>query len=269
MHITKLQKDLLTSLQTSYTTGLTEQQTSTLRNKRPQKQRQNSTSSTTTAIDNKLTPPINCPSWACVLLPCINHLPSVKLFKLVQPHDAEVLRDSRWVFYDAPGLMVGDIVRLNEGDIVPADCTVLSLGMDHCEADGAADGGGDGDGGDEVTELVVDARNVTGEVRPKSIALSRSNNDGGGSGNGCTTLPVGSEVELYCGSHVLEGSAIAVVTQIGSDTCLARWIREGKWPPTKKVRNGDDDGMESLITNGGGGADMEMEEEGGQQRNIV
>lgn len=163
---------------------------------------------------------------------------------------------------------MGDIVRLNAGDIVPADCMVLSLGMDHCETDYAADGRGDGGGGDDVTELVVDARNVTGEVRPKSVALSRSDNDSGGSGG--STLPVGSEVELYCGSYVLEGSAIAVVTRIGSDTCLAQWIREGKWPPVKKARNADDEGMELLITIGTGGTDGEAEEEeGGQQRNIV
>ena len=49
-------------------------------------------------------------------------------------------------------------------------------------------------------------------MRTKSIALSRFNSDSGGNGNGGSTLLVGSEVELYCGSHVLEGSAIALVT---------------------------------------------------------
>jgi len=77
---------------------------------------------------------------------------------------------------------------------------------------------GDGDGGDDVTYLVVDARNMTGEEVTVSIALYRLNSDGGGSGNGDSILPVSSEVKLYCGSHVLEGLVIAVVTQISSDT---------------------------------------------------
>jgi len=46
---------------------------------------------------------------------------------------------------------------------------------------------GDGDGGSDVTYLVVDAWNVTGKVIV-SIALYRLNSDGGGSGNGGSTL---------------------------------------------------------------------------------
>lgn len=184
----------------------------------------------------------------------------MKLFKVIQPHDAEVLRDSRWVCYDAISLMVGDIIRLNAEDIVPADCIVLSLGMDHCTStdddDDAKDD--DDDAEDEVTELVVDAHNITGEMRPKSITLSES--------KGGKILSVNSQVELYCGSYVLEGSAIAVVTHIGSDTSVARLMREGKWPPEKKARNssGDEDGMEALISNVVS-TDEEIEKEEGQE----
>lgn len=262
MHLTKPQQDLLTTLQTSYTTGLTKEQILTLRQQNQKSRSSNSPAAR--ATENTLQPPINCPSWACVLLPCINHLPSVKLFKIIKPDDAEVLRDARWVFYDAGGLVVGDIIRINAEDIVPADCTVLSLGMDHCdEEDGdSSSGGGDGE---EVTELVVDVKNITGEVRPKSITLSHSSNDDdSGKNPQGKTLPIGSRVELCCGSLVLEGSAIAVVTHIGSDTRIARWIREGRWPPIKKARNGEENAMESLIENDGGGEvvdRMEMEEE--------
>lgn len=64
------------------------------------------------------------------------------------------------------------------------------------------------------------------------------------------------------------------MTHIGSDTTLARWMKEGKWHPEKKVRNGgcgccDEDGMEALIHNTDG-IDGEKEEEEGQElRNIV
>eukprot|EP00555_Chaetoceros_dichaeta_P004515 CAMPEP_0198267584 /NCGR_PEP_ID=MMETSP1447-20131203/33714_1 /TAXON_ID=420782 /ORGANISM="Chaetoceros dichaeta, Strain CCMP1751" /LENGTH=192 /DNA_ID=CAMNT_0043958251 /DNA_START=138 /DNA_END=716 /DNA_ORIENTATION=+ len=192
----------------------------------------------------------------------------MKLFKVIQPHDAEVLRESRWVFYDAISLMVGDIIRLNAEDIVPADCIVLSLGMDHCTSSDD-----DQDAEDEVTELVVDVRNITGEIRPKSITLSKltDSRDNGNNTTGGKTLSLDSQVELYCGSYVLEGSAIAVVTHIGSDTTVARWMKEGKWPPEKKARNGcgDEDGMEALINNKDS-ADGEKEEEEGQElRNIV
>ena len=98
--------------------------------------------------------------------------------------------------------MVEDIVLLNEGDIVLANCTVLSLGMDHCDTEDAVDGRGDVDGGYEITEMVMDIRSVTGEVRPIFIELYRSNGDGGDIEIGDSTLTVGSEVELYCGPHV-------------------------------------------------------------------
>ena len=102
--------------------------------------------------------------------------------------------------------MVGDIVQLNEGSIVPANSTVLFLGMNHCEIYGVVDGRSNSDsaGGDEVTELLVNARDVTRELRMKSIALYILNSTSDGSGNGGSTLPVGSEVELYCGFNVLE-----------------------------------------------------------------
>ena len=54
-------------------------------------------------------------------------------FRKIQPDDAEVLRDGKWVRYDHTSLVVGDLVRLYEGDVVPADCVVLSLGMEHVE----------------------------------------------------------------------------------------------------------------------------------------
>lgn len=268
MRLTKLQKDLLTSLQTSYTTGLSEDQTSTIRKRQQQQQRKNSIDAT--AIDNTIKPPIDCPSWACVLLPCINHLPSVKLFKLIQPHDAEVIRDGRWVFYDAISLMVGDIIRLNADDIVPADCTVLSLGMDHCN-DTDDTGGCDRDSlsKDEVTELVVDVQNVIGDMRPKSITLPQSDESSGGKDDGSngSGLPVDSQVELYCGSQVLEGSAIAVVTRIGTDTHLSRLIKHNKWPPVKKVRHDVGNGEEIIYNNVG--VEDEEEDLERQSRNIA
>lgn len=43
----------------------------------------------------------------------------MKLFRLVQAEDAEVIRDGRWIRYDASSLVKGDIIRLESGDAVP------------------------------------------------------------------------------------------------------------------------------------------------------
>ncbi len=37
---------------------------------------------------------------------------------LVQPDDAEVLRDGSWIRYDHASLVIGNVVRLVEGDVV-------------------------------------------------------------------------------------------------------------------------------------------------------
>ena len=49
----------------------------------------------------------------------------MKLFATIQPDDAEILRNGQWIRYDATSLVTGDIIRLEEGDLIPADCIVL------------------------------------------------------------------------------------------------------------------------------------------------
>ena len=149
----------------------------------------------------------------------------MKQFRLVQPDDAEVLRDEKWIRYDHASLVVGDIIRLVEGDVVPADCAVISLGMDHVEESTVVDeesGGNDTQnnaGGDNnCFEMTVDSHLITGEVKPRQI----SNNQSNGTVDAAT---------LYYGSRVLEGACIAVVTATGNRVVLAKLIREGRWPP--------------------------------------
>ena len=106
-------------------------------------------------------------------------------------------------------------------------------------------------------------------ILSRNVMLYILNSDGVNSGNGGSTLPVASEVELYYSCCVLEGLAIVVVTQISSDTCLSPWIRERKRSPIRNIINRDDEGMGSLITSSGGGADGETEKEGEQQQNSL
>lgn len=146
---------------------------------------------------------------------------------------------------DHASLVCGDIIRLVEGDVVPADCCVMSLGMEHVDATRVVDVGtsdyreGDGAAGDIVT---VDSHFITGETKPRQIVA-----DGPDGAIRLTTL--------YFGSRVLEGTCIALVTATGSRCLLARLIKEGRWPP-----NGDMSGEIGVIL--GEGADNDDLEAG-------
>jgi magnesium-transporting ATPase (P-type) len=108
----------------------------------------------------------------------------------------------------------GDILRLEEGDVVPADCVVLTVMND--------------------MDMLVDVKGITGEDKPRVV----TSEDG--------------PAKLYYGGHVVQGSAVAVVTAIGPQTLLATLIREGRFPPKDNVVEGrDEDDVEqgiSLVT---------------------
>lgn len=166
---------------------------------------------------NVVPPPVDCPAWLCVVLPCINHLKSMKAHKNCIPEDAEVLRNGKWIRYDAASLVIGDFIRLEEGDIVPADCVI------------AFDGDGDGDNNGD---LLVDLRVVTGQSRPKQ--LNRDN---------ATTR---SQRTLFFGGTVVQGRATALVTAIGTETVLGQLIKNGKFPVPEKD---SDDDEETIMMN--------------------
>lgn len=132
-------RDLLAELGTSLDTGLTHEQ---VRSRRLE---------SSSNANNVVSPPIRCPAWICCLLPCIKSFPSMKAFRAITPHDAEVKRAGRWVRYDATSLLAGDVVRIEAGDVVPADCVVLSVQGD---------------------PLLVDMRLVTGQPKPCGAAPS-------------------------------------------------------------------------------------------------
>ncbi|KAL3821882.1 hypothetical protein ACHAXA_008416 [Cyclostephanos tholiformis] len=256
MVITTTQRDILARLNVDVSTGLSTSEASSRR------RRTGSIGSNGGGGGaNIVRPPINCPKWICCLLPCIGRAPSMRRFRLVQPDDAELLRDSNWVRYDHGGVVIGDVLRLVEGDVVPADCLVIGLGMgriddtsvandddddddddDEDDSDvlannaGGVDGGGRGGGGtrddyydrdhdDDDDEITVDARLVTGECRPTRIRRRRNGTVGGCDGGGGLTI-------LYYGSRVLSGSCVAVAIATGERVTLSKLIRAGRWPPS-------------------------------------
>ena len=149
--------------------------------------------------ENQVDPPIKCPGWICCLLPCIKNIPSQKQFLALQPEDAEVKRNGQWIRYDASSLVQSDIIRLEEGDVVPADCTVLWI-------ESAKNG--------EEDDFLVDHGPITGDTKP-------------------TARPV----QLYWGGRVLVGACVAVVTAVGQATRVGQLIRTGSFPVQQQPKN--------------------------------
>ncbi len=196
------------------------------------------------STSNQVSPPINCPKWVCCLLPCLQHIPKMKLFRSIQPEDAEVRRDGEWIIYDANTLLLGDIIRLRSGDRVPADCVLLSLGafsapkrtnttnendITTTPLSSSIDDGGIVASSDAAAEMVVDESQINGKKNPKTITNSQLKDE------------QGSLIELYYGSQILHGKGIAVVTAVGVQTLLASLIRRGKWPPNTAIITNEED----------------------------
>jgi Ca2+-transporting ATPase len=105
-----------------------------------------------------------------------------QLRRLTAP-TATVRRDGVDQTVPAESLVVGDLVRVHEGDIVPADAAVV-----------------------ELTQLLVDESALTGE----SLPVSKST---GSAGDGST---------IWAGTTVLSGRALAEVCATGSSTRYGR-----------------------------------------------
>lgn len=117
---------------------------------------------------------------------------SVEMLKKLQAKSCEVIRDKHQRLIDSEHLVPGDIVILRMGEIVPADCRIISLNS---------------------PEFEVDESNFTGEPRsiskhPEKIAQAdfiyqKSN---------C----------VFSATTVQYGSAVALVTSIGEKTELGK-----------------------------------------------
>jgi len=92
---------------------------------------------------NRVTPPVNCPSWVCCLLPCLMRTASMKAYQEVLPREATVRRRvaavqgkpaTRRMRMDAMSLVYGDVVELKVGDVAGADLRVVEC-SDDCVVD--------------------------------------------------------------------------------------------------------------------------------------
>lgn len=123
------------------------------------------------------------------------------------PRAARVRRDGAVAIIPVDGLVPGDVVLLQAGDEVPADCRVL-----------------------EAASLRVNTAAVTGESQPRSRDAQ---------------LPTAEEDALHArnvvlaGTSVVSGTAVVVVTATGSRTELGRIARlsqSGNAPPSPLVK---------------------------------
>jgi E1-E2 ATPase/Cation transporter/ATPase, N-terminus len=176
---------------------------------------------------NTVDPPVQCPAWICCLLPCIKHIPSMKAYKQIAAEDAEVRRNGQWIRYDASSLVQGDIIRLEEGDIVPADCLVLFLEPG-------------------CSELLVDHRLVTGQEKPVSARATSNSRHMSSSSNEPPGVSGLVGIELFWGARVVLGSCMAICTAVGPQTTVARLIALKRFPAT----------VESFAATFGSGADV-------------
>jgi hypothetical protein len=90
--------------------------------------------------DNVIPPPSSLPKLLCCLLPCLKNTRSQRTYASLLAPSATVLRDGSFLAVDSASVVVGDVLRLRAGDVVPADC-------DHERAWGGEGGGAEVDGG--------------------------------------------------------------------------------------------------------------------------
>jgi hypothetical protein len=229
--------ELLASLDTTLKTGLTSQKAQQRRSEKD--------------FSNVVDPPVRLPAWICCLLPCLKSLPSRKAFAQIQPDDAQVKRNSKWMRYEASCLVVGDIIRLEAGDIVPADCRVVLVeGAGNTRSNSINVSSNEENIGSSI--LIVDHSKVTGEERKTWSQRSTSDPSADVENAGSASSLSSSALfqKLYWGGQVIQGSCIAVVTDIGPDTFVAKLIQQGKFP----IKVGD-----GRLSDGG----MELDEEEG------
>jgi len=110
-------------------------------------------------------------------------------FKAMRPPKVKVVRDGQTMLVDSAVITIGDVVLLEQGDLVPADCRIVECSPNMC----------------------VDNASLTGE----SEAVKRKPE--------CTHDEVLETANLaFFGTQVPEGSARTIVVKIGDETLIGR-----------------------------------------------
>ena len=110
-------------------------------------------------------------------------------FKSMRPPRVTVVRGGEVSFVDAALITIGDIVKLEQGDLVPADIRVLECSPNMC----------------------VDNSSLTGESDPIKRKPECTHSDPLETANLC-----------FFGTQVPEGSCVGVVVKIADDTVIGK-----------------------------------------------
>ncbi|RLN72585.1 hypothetical protein BBJ28_00025890, partial [Nothophytophthora sp. Chile5] len=195
---------------------------------------------------NCVTPPVNCPSWVCCLLPCLMRTASMQAFHAALPRESTVRRSvaaaqqqqgqpaMRRMRMDAMSLVYGDVVELKAGDVAGADLRVLECSND-CVVDQTTLAG-------DEEEEDQNPRKRVGRKRVTTVSpLLHLHQD---------LLRCGNIVPMA--TRVLQGTAVCVVVATGDNTLWGRLIAQHEWPPvtgtrSKQSNKGDEEEQTSLI----------------------
>ncbi len=111
-----------------------------------------------------------------------------------------VIRGGQELLCDAASIVPGDILLLREGDVVPGDARLIASEAAFCV----------------LSYQVDDKGQVIYVPAPKDASVVYGEDD---------KEPVFKRVNMvYAGSVVHKGEAMAIVTETGDDTCLARYV---------------------------------------------
>ena len=155
---------------------------------------------------NEVKSPQKCPPVLCCLLPCLNATPTMKAYLHNRPETATVTRGGKRFLIDSTNLVVGDLVTVFEGDIVPADVRVLEVQKTPLEAD-----------------VAVLFNKPETRYRPVTQRYSAQSDPP-------DTSIVDSRRVMFCGSKVTSGTAVCIVTATGAATLWSSMIAMDRWP---------------------------------------
>ncbi|KAF4319200.1 hypothetical protein BBO99_00006617 [Phytophthora kernoviae] len=168
---------------------------------------------------NRVTPPVNCPSWVCCLLPCLMRTASMQAYQEALPREATVRRRvaaaqghpaTRRMRMDAMSLVYGDVVELKAGDVAGADLRIVEC-SDDCVVDQVALVGDE----DEEVGQGSSRKHVNIDSPPTHLHQD--------------PLQCGNIVLMT--ASVLQGTAVGVVVSTGDQTLWGHMLSQHQWPP--------------------------------------
>mmetsp|Transcript_26968 Transcript_26968/g.39941 ORF Transcript_26968/g.39941 Transcript_26968/m.39941 type:complete len:215 (+) Transcript_26968:76-720(+) len=148
---------------------------------------------------NVIPPPLKCPAWLCCILPCLLKTKDMQYFNECSAEYAEVKIDNKWVKIDPVGVLTGDVVRVTEGNRVPADLRVISVIGEECK----------------FVPTCITGTSTPRSCRPELFTNSYRN----------------SPNMAFAGFMCTEGECIGIVIATGRNTLLGRMIEMNEWPP--------------------------------------